>query len=387
MDFRILIEQIRQVHNNLYSTAVRAVNISLTIRNWTIGYHIFEFEQKGEDRAAYGENLLKNIEKELKKKNLSNINERELRRYRLFYLTYSSWHPYIEATTNQLKIRGTLSPISDGVSVKNVLYTDIEPDRNRATLPPELREAGIVVPPQLLISKLSYSHFIELLSIDDKLKRSFYEIESIKGSWSVRELRRQIESMYFERSGISIDKETLSKLINQSSEITDPKDIIKDVYAFEFLGLPHKEKIHETELEQALLDNFSNFILELGLGFCLEARQKRIIIGEDDNMIDLVFYHRILKCHVLVDLKTTKFKSGYAGQMNAYLNYYKNEIKLQKDNHPIGLILCTDKNNVVVEYATTGLSENIFVKKYLIELPSKQQLETYLQKEMDNLLN
>jgi predicted nuclease of restriction endonuclease-like (RecB) superfamily len=221
---------------------------------------------------------------------------------------------------------------------------------------------------------------VQLLAIDDPLKRVFYEIECIRGTWNVRELQRQIYSSYFERSGLSQNKEKLSDLVHLSSSQLEPNDIIQSPFMFEFLGLNTSALVTETELEQALIDNLKNFLLELGYGFCFEARQKRILIGDEYFFVDLVFYHRVLKCHVLIELKNDKFKQHYISQLDTYLNYYREEVRLPEDNPPVGILLCTHKNNALVKYATASLDKNIFVQKYLLKLPATEEIEEYIKK-------
>ena len=191
-----------------------------------------------------------------------------------------------------------------------------------------------------------------------------------------------MESLYFERSGLSKDKEKLSALVQQQVVRLTPADIINTPFTVEFLGLDSRAVVTETDLEQALIDHLIHFLRELGQGFCFEDRQKRILIDDEYYFIDLVFYHRILKCHVLIDLKTEKFRHSHAGQINAYLNYYRNEVMHEDDNPPVGILLCTDKGNTMVKYATAGLDKNIFVQKYMLELPSEKELEAYLRKEI-----
>lgn len=228
--------------------------------------------------------------------------------------------------------------------------------------------------------KLSYTHFVQLLSIDDPLKRLFYELECIKGTWSIKELQRQIHSLYYERSGLSKNKEKLSELINQTARINDSQDIINSPFVFEFLGLNTRALVNETDLEQVLVDNLQHFLLELGNGFCFEARQKRILIGDEYYFIDLVFYHRILKCHILIELKTDKFRQQYVGQIDTYLSYFKAEVQPPDDNPPIGILLCTHKNTALVKYATASLDKNIFVEKYMLKLPKPEEIEEYIKK-------
>jgi predicted nuclease of restriction endonuclease-like (RecB) superfamily len=217
------------------------------------------------------------------------------------------------------------------------------------------------LPPSRLLQTLSFSHFVELIKIEDPLKKAFYEIECVKGTWSVRELQRQIESLNFERSGLSKDKKKLSEMVNQQAVQLLPRDVINNPFTIEFLGLNDRALVTESDLEQALLDHLQEFLLELGYGFCFEARQKRLLIDGEYNFIDLVFYHRILKCHVLVDLKIEKFKHSHSGQLNAYLNYYRNEVMQEVDNPPVGILLCTDKGETMAKYAIAGLEHSIFV--------------------------
>jgi len=372
-NFNRLISTISQIHKQLQKSAVNAVNQMLTIRNWLIGYYIVEFEQKGEDRAKYGTSLLKLIAKNLE--HIKGIDERSLRRYRQFYLYYpqliDSIRDSLTPILKKIEFRGSVSPVL------------LEP-LNVESIPPQL-ERSLFVPGNKILSKLSYTHIEQLLSVNEPLKRTFYEIECIKGAWSVRELKRQINSQYFERSGLSNNPEKLSKLIQQKTKPQQSTDIIKNIYAFEFLDLPIKEIIEESDLEKALLDNLQQFILELGYGFCFEARQKRILIGEKYYFIDLVFYHRILKSHVLVELKLGEFEHGDIGQLNTYINYFKDEICESDDNHPIGILLVAQKDRTLVKYATAGMDKNLFVQQYMLKLPNINLLKQYIEKELKGM--
>jgi predicted nuclease of restriction endonuclease-like (RecB) superfamily len=207
-------------------------------------------------------------------------------------------------------------------------------------------------------------------------------MECIKGTWSVRELKRQINSLYFERMGMSKKPELLSQLTQQEIVPQTPNEIVKSVYAFEFLGLNAKDAVEESDLETALLDQLQHFMLEMGHGFCLEARQRKILIGDEYFFVDLVFYHRILKCHVLVELKVEDFNHHNVGQLNTYVNYYKAEVMQPDDNPTVGILLVTQKNNALVEYATAGMDNQLFVSKYLLELPKKEELAAFIQKEI-----
>ena len=372
-NFNQLISTISKLHKQLQKSAVNAVNQMLTVRNWLFGYYIVEFEQNGADRAKYGTALLKSIAGKLK--DIKGLDERSLRRFRKFYLSYpqladtirGSLTPILEETG----IRGTLSPVLKDAEKIGIVYSQLQ--------------KGLAVPGDKILSKLSYSHIELLLGIDEPLKRTFYEIECIKGAWSVRELKRQINSQYFERSGLSKKPEKLSEQISKEIKPQHSTDIIKNIYAFEFLDLPVKEIVEESDLEKALLDNLQQFILELGYGFCFEARQKRILIGEKYYFVDLVFYHRILKSHILIELKLGEFEHGDIAQLNTYLNYFKDEVCEPDDNHPVGILLVAKKDDALVKYATAGMDENLFVKQYMLKLPDVKILKQHLEKELKEL--
>jgi predicted nuclease of restriction endonuclease-like (RecB) superfamily len=246
--------------------------------------------------------------------------------------------------------------------------------------------ADLQVPPDKLISRLSFSHFTLLLPINDPLKRTFYEIECIKSNWSVEQLKRQINALYFERSGMSNNPEKLSRIVHANAESLIPTDIIKSPFTFEFLGLKAKDVVYESDLEQALIDNLEEFLLELGHGFCFEAKQKRILIGDKYYFIDLVFYHRVLKCHVLIDLKMKAVEHENIGQLKTYINYYKKNIVLPGDNPPVALLLVTENDQALVEYAVADSDMQLFVSKYMLELPSTQQLADFIRKELNCLM-
>ena len=230
---------------------------------------------------------------------------------------------------------------------------------------------------QTLSGKLSWSHYCELLSISDKDKRSFYEKEAINAGWSVRELKRQIASSLFERLLLSngeANKERVLDLALKGNEITNPSDIIRDPYVFEFLGLPEDKPFLESDLEHALVQQIEKFLLELGRGFMFVGTQQRVTFANHHYYVDMVFYNKILHSYVLIELKTTKLMPEAVGQLNMYLNYYANEVNDEDDNPPIGIILCTDKGNFDVQYALGGLSNQIFASKYVLYMPNKEQL-------------
>ena len=360
-DFSALVAAIRQAHEYMAAQAGRAVNISLTLRNWVIGCYIREYEQNGADRAQYGERLLDLLAERLQKSGLKRVESRELRRYRQFYQLYPQIRESVTPELNRLLLDGKFSL----------------PAENRESPTPELHNSGRVI-----ITKLSFTHLAELIAIEDNLKRVFYEIECMRGNWSVRELKRQIGSLYYERSGLSRDKEKLAELVQSGTESAEARLAIRDPYIFEFLGLKPKEVMSESSLEDQLLDKLEDFLLELGHGFCFETRQKRILIGDTHNFVDLVFYHRILKCHVLVELKLAAFGHENIGQLNTYVSWYKKNMMADGDNPPVGLLLCTQKDHALVEYAIAGMDNRLFVSKYQLELPKKEEIQRFLEEKM-----
>ena len=355
MDFEALVKHICTIQNTLQAQAAHAVNLALTSRNWLMGCYIVEFEQNGEDRAAYGEQLLKKLEQRLKTKGL---NERRFREFRRLYLVYP-----------QLK--------------EQVLHYIMAGNEIRHSASAELQQSDKeynkwINPATKIFNKIPYTHLKHIAKIDNPVKRAFYEMETIRSCWSVKELEQQIASLYYERSGLSKNKEALSALVQQQATLLQPKDVINTPVTLEFLELNERALVTENDLEQSILDNLQHFLLEMGHGFCFEARQKRILIDEDYFFADLVFYHRILKCHVIVELKIDKFCHEYASQLNMYLNYFKAEIMQPDDNPPIGILLCTEKGDTLVKYATAGLDPNIFVQKYMIELPSEEEIKRFI---------
>ncbi|NUQ82289.1 MAG: DUF1016 family protein [Bacteroidetes bacterium] len=362
-DFDSLVSSIVNIHQQTQQYAAKAVNVALTLRNWLIGYRIVEFEQQGNNRAAYGEKLLPILAEKLSAAGLKRVDARELRRFRLLYEVYP-------------QIRETVTPELLAIAgLPNVPSNPTSPKRETAS--PESHMVETASPP--LLTRLSFSHLTELSNLADDTQRRFYEIECIRGNWSVRELRRQINSLYYQRSGLSRDKEKLSSIANAKAETLQPAHIIRDPYIFEFLGLRSRDVMAESDLEDALLDRLQDFLLELGHGFCFEARQKRILIGDDHFFIDLVFYHRILKCNILVELKTDAFRHEHLGQLNTYVAYYKKHQMTDGDQPPIGILLCTQKNDALVEFALGDLSNQIFVSRYAIELPGKEEMERFME--------
>jgi len=369
-----LCNEIRQAHQACQGQAAAAANQALTLRNWLIGAHIVEYEQHGRDRAEYGERLLERLAEDLGRELGRGFGLRMLREMRRFYLTYPQLAEPIRQSAIAELAHDALSRIPGG-NAQNRQSAIAE----SAVHPPELYSQ--------LFRHVSWTHIIELLRCDDPLKRAFYEVETLRNRWSVRELKRQMNSMLFERVGLSKDKQGVLDLAKQGQLVGSPPDVFKDPYVLEFTGLAERPHYLETDLEQALLNHLQTFLIELGQGFCCEARQRRITVGGDHDYIDLVFYHRLLRCHVLIDLKTRKFRPSDAGQMNFYLNYYRQEVMPEGDSLPVGLILCTDRERVHVEYATAGLDNQVFVSRYLLALPSVEQLEAFLTEEQLRLLD
>ena len=371
MDFESLVGRINQVQDVLQDQAAHAVNLSLTARNWLVGYYIVEFEQHGEDRAKYGDNLLKKLAQRINRKGLG---ERRLYEYRLTYRTY----PQLGGVIAEYIVKNRQGEILRLPTAKSKHDTTIIEKLRSATAISTAPQEAWQTASKSLFYKLSATHLIYLSNIDNDLKRAFYEQEAIRGCWTVTELDRQVSSQYYERMGLSKDKKALHKLAVKDSQQLTPHDIIHDPVTLEFLGLQSQDVFTETKLETAILNHLQVFLLEMGRGFCFEARQKRILVDQDYFKADLIFYHRILKCHVIIDLKIDRFRHEYASQLNLYLNYYKHEIMQEDDNPPIGLLLCTDYGETTVQYATEGLSQNLFISKYRLQLPTEEEIRNYL---------
>jgi predicted nuclease of restriction endonuclease-like (RecB) superfamily len=322
-----LVQSIGDTIEEARNRAVKAVNIEMLRANWEIGKYIIEFEQHGNEKADYGSSLLNNLSKDLKLRFGKGFSKSNVYLMRLFFLKF---------------------PIF-----------------------------------QTLSGKLSWSHYAELLGISDDATREFYVKQCENESWSVRELKRQVNSSLFERIALSKDRKGILKLAKQGMTITEPKDIVKDPYVLEFLKISEELRMTESSLEQKIIDNIQVFLLELGKGFSFVKRQYRITLDNEHFYVDLVFYHRILKCFVLIDLKTRHVKHYDIGQMNLYLNYFKSEENTEGDNPPIGIVLGADKNDILVEYAIGGISNNIFVSKYQLYLPDKKELENKVKELID----
>ncbi len=331
----LVIQEIRGILDIARSNVARQVNNELLGAYWNIGRIICEYEQTIPDRADYGKRTLKELSQELTKEFGKGFSRSNLQNMRQFYLSYEKC--------------------------------------------------------QTLSGKLSWSHYCELLAISDLDKRSFYEKEASDANWSVRELRRQIESSLFERLLLSrgdVNKEQILSLALRGNELTEPADIIRDPYVFEFLGLQESKPVLESDVEQALVKQIEKFLLELGRGFMFVGTQQRVTINNTHYYVDMVFYNKILRAYVLIELKMTKLTPEAVGQINMYLNYYATEVNDSDDNPPIGIILCTDKDSITAEYALGGLSNNIFASRYILYMPNKDQLiaqvESVIKKRHEN---
>ena len=377
MNFESLVNHISAIQNTLQAQAAHSVNLALTSRNWLMGCYIVEFEQHGENRATYGEQLLKNLEKRL---NTKGLNERRFREFRRLYLIYPQLKEEVLGyVMSNPEIRWSLTT-EFATPIRQMASAKYENEIRRTTSAELMDMHKWMIPADKLFNKLTYSNLSLISAIDNPVKRAFYEMETIRGCWSYKELGRQINSLYYERSGLSKNKKALSALVQQQTTQLQPTDVINTPITLEFLGLNEQVLATENDLERAILDNLQKFLLEMGHGFCFEARQKRILIDEDYFFADLVFYHRILKCHVIVELKIDKFHHEYASQLNMYLNYFKAEIMQPDDNPPIGILLCTEKGDTLVRYATAGLDPNIFVQKYKVQLPSEEEIKDFISK-------
>ena len=370
MNFESLVGRINLIQDALQAQAAHAVNLSLTARNWLVGYYIVEFEQHGEDRAKYGEKLLKQLAKSLNRRGLG---ERRLYEYRLIYQVY----PQLGGVVTEYVFTNGQDEILRLPTAK-LQAADLLTDEKLRLPTAKFDKEEWQTPADRLFYRLSATHLVLLANLKDPLQRAFYEQETIRGCWTVTELDRQVSSQYYERMGLSKDKKALQRLTAKTAQQITPKEILHNPVTLEFLGIEQQDVYTETKLETAILNNLQRFLLEMGRGFCFEYRQKRILIDQDYYKADLIFYHRILKCHVIIDLKIDRFRHEYASQLNLYMNYVKHEVMQDDDNPPIGLLLCTDYGQTTVQYATEGLSQNLFVSKYRLQLPSEDDIRKYM---------
>ena len=365
-DFDGLVAHIQQTQDVLQNNARLVINRHVTAKAWLTGYYIVEYEQKGADRAKYGEQLLKSLSERLGKKKYSVTT---LKIYRQFYQVYSHLDKEVAGfLLSQSQIGQSVTDQFGGVAVSNKI-------------------APLAVKSNLLFNKLSFTHLVAILPITDPLERAFYETMAIRGTWSVRELQRQIDSNYYFRSGWSQKPEALAKLVEGKAETDTLALDIKSPFTFEFLGLQAKDVVEESDLETALITHLQDFILELGMGFCFEERQKKMLIDDRYFKADLVFYHRILKRHVIIELKANRLNYADAAQLHMYLAYYRKNIMQPDDNPPIGILLCSEVGQEMAEYSLLDLDESMFISKYQLNVPSKERMTEFLRKENEGLYN
>jgi predicted nuclease of restriction endonuclease-like (RecB) superfamily len=404
-DATTIYERIREILQSAKVTVSRSVNTTQVVANWLIGREIVEEEQRGKRRAEYGEKLLAVLSELLKAEFGAGYSVPNLRNMRQFYQVFP-------VLLNASEIRYALRSESKG----KLDSPSCDANRNPSTLgggvsgkseapPPAVLEIcyalrsestkrGVPVcnadadanrswQPGRLHPNLSWTHYRTLLRVDNADARAFYEIEAIENRWSARELERQINSLLYERLALSKDKKGLMRLATKGQEIQQPTDIFKDPVVIEFLGLPESPRLVETDLEQKLIDNLQTFLLELGKGFAFVKRQERLTLEGDHFYVDLVFYHTILKCYVLIDLNTGKLTHEDLGQLQLYVNYYDRERRTEGDQPTLGLILCTDKNDTVVKYTLGPDQQNkIFASRYKLHLPTEKELQDEIRREV-----
>ena len=375
-DFDGLVGRISAVSDALRDDALAVVNRSVTARAWITGCYIVEYEQHGRDRAKYGERLLSCIEERLGHESFSVAS---LKKYRQFFLIYPDLAAAVVGFVADRIGKGyspiiQLPPSSSPIGESAII---------RSTSGPLVEKPGIgpAIAPQVLFSRLSYTHILQLLSLPDDLQRTFYAYSAIRGTWSVRELRRQIGSRFYERSGWSRDPAKLARLAATGTEKATARETLRAPHVFEFLGLAAKDVWEESDLEQSIIGHLQSFILEMGLGFCFEARQKKILIDDRYHRIDLVFYHRILKCHVLVELKAKRFGYEDAAQLAVYMAHYRKHEMQPDDNPPVGILLCTEVGAEMAEYVNTFVDPGLFISKFAVRLPPREKIADFLRRE------
>lgn len=371
-----LYRRIRQILESAQARVARTVNTTQVVANWLIGLEIVEEEQKGRRRAGYGERLLRDLAEAIQKEYGSGYGLTNLKLFKKFYLEYPG-----------------LTGIQKGHAVRDFFILGPTPEtsgkghaaRDLLSMPAEISSAqsNKSWQPGVLHANLSWTHYRTLLRVEKPEARAFYEIESLKNNWSARELERQINSLLYERLALSKNKKGLLKLATKGHDVQRPADVFKDPIVIEFLGLPKSSKLVETDLESALIDNLQTFLLEMGKGFAFVARQERLTLDGDHFYIDLVFYHTVLKCYVMIDLKTGKLTHQDLGQLQLYVNYYDRERRTPGDNPTLGLILCADKNDAVVKYTLGPEQEKtIFASRYKLYLPTEAELKAEIRREL-----
>lgn len=356
-----LFQQVAVLLKNAQHQVLRNVNSTMVFTYFEIGRMIVEEEQNGKERADYGKQVLKGLSEQLTREFGKGFSLSNLEQIRKFYMIYSKSE--------------TLLRISQIQNSQSVIV------ESESTIPQSVIVEFKKFDYHTLISffKLTWTHYLFLMRIEDENERSFYEIETEKNNWSVRELKRQYDSALYARLTLSRDKEGILKLAKEGQIIEKPKDIIKDPYILEFLGLPEMHQYSESDLEEQIINKLEHFLLELGHGFAFVARQQRISFDEKHFRVDLVFYNRVLRSFVLIDLKIGDLKHQDLGQMQMYVNYYDREMRLEGENKTIGIVLCQNKSDLLVEYTLPEDNEQIFASKYKTILPSKEDFKRVIE--------
>ena len=375
-----LYQRIRQILESARVGVARTVNTTQVYANWLIGREIVEEDQRGKRRAGYGQQLIAALSAQITREFGNGYSVNNLEHFRKFYVTY----PNLVTTQIPHAVRGKSPVAAKSHALRGKSPTPAASTTIALTISKTLYAPGRESwQPGRLHANLSWTHYRTLLRVDKSEVRAFYEIEAIRNNWSARELERQINSLLFERLAKSKDKAGLMKLATKGHEVQQALDVFKDPVVIEFLGLPESSRLVESELEEALINHLQAFLLELGKGFAFVSRQERLTIEGDHFYIDLVFYHTVLKCYVLIELKNEKLTHQDLGQLQLYINFYDQERRTEGDNLTLGLILCTDKNDAVVRY-TLGpdQQQKIFASRYKLHLPTEAELKTELRREL-----
>ena len=358
-DFERLVELCQRTHEETRRSAARAIDRSLVVRNWLFGWYIVEYEQNGADRAEYGAQTLKKLSAALRERIGRGFSVRYLRQFRRFYWEFKGVVPEFDKRRTEFSVSAT-------EEIRQTLFSELPVSTGGES------EASV---PALFLQRfpLGWSHYTILLSVTNPDARRFYEIEAADNSWSVRELKRQIGSSLYERLALSRDKHEVRRLAREGQVVEKASDLIKDPVVLEFLGLEEKPAYSESDLETAIIDRLQQFLLELGKGFLFEARQKRFSFDDSHFFVDLVFYNRLLRCYVLIDLKPGRLTHQDLGQMQMYVNYFDRFVTTDGELPTVGILLCDDRNEAVVEL-TLPEDANIYASKYQLYLPSKEEL-------------
>jgi len=385
-NYNNLISQIGDLLQQGRRQAAYAVNNILVQTYWQVGKYIVEFEQGGLEKSEYGSKLLDRLSKDLTVRYGKGFSRSNLMYMRKFYSVFT-----IGVTLSHQLSNLQIEPISETVShqlEKQSALPEICVTLSHKSSNTSMEQIGGTVSHKfkkpVLSTKLHWGHYYEILKADNPLEISFYTKQCEKENWSVRELRRQMKSMLFHRLALSKDKAGVLALAEKGAEIQKPEDIMREPFVFDFLGIPHQQQYLEGELEEKLIQNLESFLLELGKGFAFVKRQYRVPVGNRNFSVDLVFYNIILKCYVLIDLKRGEIEHSDIGQMNFYLNYFRKEVNVETDNRPIGIVLGAYKDRIMVEYALDNITNQLFVSKYQLFLPAKEDLERELERLLEN---